>query len=205
MAAPVGTLSYLYLNCEKYDDSRKGLAAEMAFRYGYCLHFVELYDQGEVYGRPIESAPAGQRIITHVRVNGGGSYRRKSYPIQSSAGGRLAGLVASGDERSHSSSSISYRRAMAMARLNVVFAIAHVVCIGSDRSKVRKKKVLPSIIQCAALRRDREKESDWRESRKVRRGIRGSEDVARGVTAEQVVDAEVRVDCRSFGIGQVGG
>lgn len=77
---------------------------------------------------------------TYVKDNGEEMHRRKPYPIQSSAGGRLAGLVTSGDERSHSSSSISYRRAMTMARSNVFFAISHVVFIGSDRSKVKKRK-----------------------------------------------------------------
>ena len=43
--APIGTLPYLNLNCEECDGSRKGLAAEMTFRCGYCLRFVELYDQ----------------------------------------------------------------------------------------------------------------------------------------------------------------
>lgn len=69
----------------------------------------------------------------------------------------------------------------------------------------RREKVLSLIIQCTVLRRDREQNPDWRESKEVRRGSRGSDDVARGVTAEQVVGAEVKVDCRPFGVGQVGG
>lgn len=39
-------------------------------------------------------------------------YHSKTYPIHSSAGGKLVGFSTSGDERNESNSSISYRRAM---------------------------------------------------------------------------------------------